>query len=52
MLDVVFPGYTHLIFYFFQEKLVGICDFQQFGILTSVDSDELVHPPLKLRNSK
>ena len=28
------------------------CDFQQCGILTSVDSDEPVQPPLKLRNSK
>ena len=28
------------------------CDFQQCGILTSVDSDEHVQPPLKLRNSK
>ena len=28
------------------------CDFQQFGILTSVDSDEHVQPIFKLRNSK
>ena len=28
------------------------CDFQQCGILTNVDSDEPVQPPLKLRNSK
>ena len=28
------------------------CDFQQCGILTSVDSDEPVQPPIKLRNSK
>ena len=28
------------------------CDVQQFGILTSVDSDEPVKPPVKLRNSK
>ena len=28
------------------------CDFQQCGILTSVDSDEPMHPPVKLRNSK
>ena len=27
-------------------------DFQQCGILTSVDSEELVQPPFKLRNSK
>ena len=28
------------------------CDFQQCGNLTSVDSDEPVQPPFKLRNSK
>ena len=28
------------------------CDFQQCGFLTSVDSDEHVQPPFKLRNSK
>ena len=28
------------------------CDFLQCGILTSVDSDEHVQPPFKLRNSK
>ena len=28
------------------------CDFHQCGILTSVDSDEPVQPPFKLRNSK
>ena len=28
------------------------CDFQQCGILTSVDSDEPLQPPSKLRNSK
>ena len=27
-------------------------DFQQCVILTSVDSDEPVQPPVKLRNSK
>ena len=27
------------------------CDFQQCGILTSVDSDESLQPPFKLRNS-
>ena len=29
-----------------------ICDFQECGILTSVDSDEPVQPPFKLRHSK
>ena len=28
------------------------CDFQQGGILTSVDSDGPVQPPSKIRNSK
>ena len=28
------------------------CDFQQYGIFTSVDSDEPLQPPIKLRNSK
>ena len=28
------------------------CDFQPCGILTSVDSDEPLQPPFKLRNSK
>ena len=28
------------------------CDFQQCGNSTSVDSDEPVQPPVKLRNSK
>ena len=27
-------------------------DFQQCGVLTSVDSEEPVQPPFKLRNSK
>ena len=41
---------------FFQEFHYNIsattCDFQQCDILTSVDSDESVQPPFKLRNSK
>ena len=32
--------------------MAATCDFQQCGILTSVDSDEPVQPPFKLRNSK
>ena len=31
---------------------VATCDLQQCDILTSVDSDEPVQPPFKLRNSK
>ena len=34
------------------DKWASACDFQQFDILTSVDSDEPVQPPFKLRNSK
>ena len=33
-------------------KWAATCNFQQCGILTSVDSDEPVQPPVKLRNSK
>ena len=33
-------------------KRATTCDFQQCGILTSVNSDEPVQPPFKLRNSK
>ena len=29
-----------------------ICDFQQCGVLTSVDSDHPSQPPFKLKNSK
>ena len=28
------------------------CDFKQYGILTSVNSNEPVQPPFKLRNSQ
>ena len=31
-------------------NISSTCDFQQCGILTSVDSDEPVQPPVKLRN--
>ena len=36
----------------FTEFVAVTCDFQQFGILTSVDSHEPVQPPFKSRNSK
>ena len=32
--------------------LAATCDFQQCGILTSVDSDEPLQPTFKLRNYK
>ena len=35
-----------------QIKWAAARDFQQLDILTSVDSDEPVQPPVKLRNSK
>ena len=35
-----------------ETKFAIACDFQQCGILTCVDSDEPLQPPLKLRNSK
>ena len=34
------------------KKLAVACDFQQCGILISVDSDKPVQPPFKLRNSE
>ena len=36
----------------FIAKKGNIYEFQQFGMLTCVNSDESVQPPLKLRNSK
>ena len=38
--------------YALSSKWAVTCDFKQCGILTSVDSDEPVQPPFKLRNSK
>ena len=35
-----------------KQTWAATCDFQQRGILTSVDSEEPVQPPFKLRNSK
>ena len=37
---------------FSKEIWATTCDFQRCGILTSVDSDEAMQPPFKLRNSK
>ena len=46
----------HVVYYFYTQILYKIwaltCDFQQCGILTSVDSEEPVQPPVKLRNFK
>ena len=33
-------------------KWAATCDYQQCGVLTSVDSDEPMQPPFKLRNSQ
>ena len=30
-----------------KKTLTATCDFQQFGILTSVDSDKSLQPPFK-----
>ena len=55
--DTTFRGlgnegsFTHLIFELMTISAEAL-DFQQFDILTSVDSDEPVQPPFKLRNSK
>ena len=35
-----------------QGKWAAKCDFQQWSILTCVDSDQPVQPPVNLRNSK
>ena len=37
------------LLYFLTYNLAVTCDFQQCGILTSVDSDEPVQPPFKLK---
>ena len=42
--------YTHLFLLLTSKSI--LYEFQQCGILTSVDSDEPVQPPFKLRNSK
>ena len=52
-----FQGFFKTVSYFqgiFKpvRTLYETCDFQQCGILTSVDSYEPVQPPFKLRNSK
>ena len=43
---------VHITSYTFTDIWASARDFQQFDIMTSVDSDEPVHPPFKLRNSK
>ena len=40
------------IYKIYTNNLVATCDFQQFGILTNVDSDKHVQPSFKLRNTK
>ena len=42
----------YTIIYVHVYNWAATCDFQQCGILTSVDPDEPVLPPVKLRNSK
>ena len=46
-------AYLKVFFSYYSTKLWAVtCDFQQCDILTSVDSDEPVQSPFKLRNSK
>ena len=45
-------AYLDLCYLYQIQTRAVICDFQKCGILTSVDSDEPVQPPVKLRNSK
>ena len=48
-----FPLGTRLYLYPWHVSILAVtCDFHQCGILTSVDSDEPVWHPFKLRNSK
>ena len=44
----------HLNYLCYPQHMIwaATCDFQQCGILTSVDSDKPVQPPFKLRNWK
>ena len=44
--------YIYLMLHIVYIYWAATWDFQQCGILTSVDSDEAVQPPFKLRNSK
>ena len=51
--DLAASKFYSYMFTFFVPQLdilAMACDFQQCGFLTSVDSNELVQPPLKLRN--
>ena len=56
--DLVTLNNSRLVFNIFNPLmttpilLAATCDFQQCDILKSVDSDEHVQPPFKLRNSK
>ena len=49
----IYIGKPNLIDYrYYNKKRAATCDFQQCGILISVDSDKPVQPPVKPRNSK
>ena len=53
MLRRLTASQTNVVFLTIVEaKCAVTCDFQQCGILTSVDSDEPLQTPFKLRNSK
>ena len=49
--SVSFPGHTYYLIKW-RHNWDAICDFQQCGFLTSVDSDEPVQPSFKPRISK
>ena len=46
------PLVNHMSTVLFVHVFMYICDFQRCGILTSVDSDEPVQSPFRLRISK
>ena len=46
------PDYFPVVFRIFFINRALSCDYQQSGILTSVDSDKTGEPPLKLSTSK
>ena len=52
MMDSYIMTLAGLSFLVFNSISAVTCDCQQCGILKSIDSDEPVQPPFKLRNFK
>ena len=50
--DVISEGKHDLVIIEWKHIWAVTCDFRKCGILTCVDTDEPVQPPLKLRNTK